>query len=122
MPHKNAPYNLLTEHGRAQSYAHSRQGAHIVDALEVAIQTTREELSEELEKLIDKSMADVATDSRADSDLLNRLTLFRSELGTRDEPVFKLLLEDYKTERDFRNENLDKVLKLVSDIRLMFTI
>ena len=62
----------------------------------------------------------VATDSRADADLEIRLEAFRGELGVRDEPVFRLLLEDYKAEREFRNQNLDTLLKLVKDIQEMF--
>ena len=122
MPNKHAPYSLLTEHGRAQSYAYSQQGAHIASAIETSMLATLEEVSVDLEKLIHNGTEDIATDSRADSDLYNQLEVFRSELGKRDEAVFKLLLQDYKTERDFRNENFDRLLKLVEDIRLMFNI
>lgn len=82
--------------------------------------TTLEEVSKDLDKLIHTAMSQVATDSRADADLEIRLEAFRSELGVRDEPVFRLLLEDYKAEREFRNQNLNTLLKLVKDIQEMF--
>ena len=120
MPNKNVPYNLLTEHGRAQSYAYSPQGASLASMVESSMLTTLEEVSEDLDKLIHTAMLQVATNSRADADLEIRLEAFRSELGVRDEPVFELLLADYKAERKFRNQNLDTLLKLVKDIQEMF--
>lgn len=125
MPYKttlNAPYNLLTSNGRAQAYAYSAQGASLAVAIESAMLTTLEEVTEELEQLIDKKMYMVALDKSADADLENSLMAFHEELGKRDKEVFAPLLEAYKDERKFRNENLDRVVELVNEIRKMFSI
>lgn len=125
MPYKtalNAPYNLLTSNGRAQAYAYSAQGASLVKALESSELTVLEEVSAELNSLIDKAMQHVATDARADADLEQELEIFQNSLGTRDKPIFELLLQTYKDERKFRNENLDRVLNLIREIQKMFNI
>lgn len=120
MPYRNAlnsPYNLLTPHGRAQSYAYSAQGAALAEAVEFAIEQALDKLTLELEELIDTKMLDVATDMRADEDLEHQLTIFQSELGCRDRREFEPMLTSYKEERHFRNANFDKVVELIKAIR-----
>lgn len=94
----------------------------MVKAIESSELTVLEEASAELETLIDKAMEQIATDARADGDLEERFKTFHGDLGRRDKAEFEVLFAAYKEERNFRNENLDLVIKLVGKIQKMFSI
>ena len=122
-PHaKNAPYSLTTEHGRAQSHAHSAHGAFLAASVETAMLTHAEEISEELCTLMTKGMADVNINCATDHTLFHQLTEFNNELGVRDKQVFTPLVLAYAEEHKEVIENFQRLIKLIREIQTMFGI
>lgn len=125
MPHRtspNAPYNLTTEHGRAQSFAHSAQGAFLAANVESAMLSEMEEVCSDLENLIDKEMAKLNPDCIVNADLLTEFSQFQGELGVRDREVFSPMLAAYIEERAAVRVDMQVLTKLVQQIRNLFDI
>ena len=109
----NIPYNLTTEHGRAQSYAHGEQGAFLVTEVEKALDEQKAKIAYNVDAAIATEFAQLnPTDSSSDN-LLEELTVFRSSLGIRDANAFKPLLIAYSEERQALLQNLELLKTLV---------
>lgn len=119
---KNAPYSLATEHGRAQSYAHSTHGAFLTASVETAMLTHAEEISEELCTLMTKGMANVNINCATDHTLFQQLTEFNNELGVRDKEEFTPLVLAYAEEHKEVIENFQRLMKLIREIQTMFGV
>jgi hypothetical protein len=118
----NQPYDLTTEHGRAQARAHSAHGAMLVAEVETSMLTQLEELGSEIEQLTDKVLADLNTEAVASAELLEQLATFQSELGVRDKEAFAPILESYNDERTVIRLDMQRLIKLIKKIRVVLEI
>ena len=118
----NQPYDLTTEHGRAQAHAHSAHGAMLAAEVETSMLTQLEELGSEIEQLSDKVLADLNTEAVASAELLEQLATFQSELGVRDKEAFAPILESYNNERTIVRLDMQRLVKLIKKIRVVLEI
>ena len=117
---KHQPYDLTTSFGRAQSYAHSLQGAYLVNLVETVLQEAAEDNWEELEKLIAGAEEQAQPNCLADSQLLDHLSIFKTELGKRDRAEFEPLYAAYSEERQVFQQQLQILTDLVEAVKLLF--
>lgn len=108
------PYDLTTEHGRAQSFAYSAHGAMLAEAVETSLQAQTDELCDQVETLVDKELARL---TEAENSLHGELAIFLSELGKRDAAEFRPLLTAYGEERQILDENIVILKQLVEQLK-----
>lgn len=123
MPHRhnpNTPYCLTTEHGRAQSAAHSAHGAFLAQIVELALEDHNDSVSSELETLLDKAMAQLNPACITDDTLLADFANFQTELGVRDKEAFAPMVEAYIAERSAVRTDMQHLVNLIKSIRKLF--
>lgn len=118
----NQPYDLTTEHGRAQAHAHSAHGAMLAAEVETSMLTQLEELGSEIEQLSDKVLAELNSESIASAALLEQFATFQTELGVRDKEAFQPLFEAYNEERTIARVDMQRLVKLIKKIRVVLEI
>ena len=119
---QNMPYNLTTEHGRAQSYAHSEQGAFLVGEVERALEEQEARTAKAVELSIDKELANLNPIDSASDNLLQEFSIFQQELGKRDAKEFAVLLAAYSEERQVLHGNIALLTALVNEIKTLVGI
>jgi superoxide dismutase len=125
MPHRNSPnkpYSLATEHGRAQSIAHSAHGAFLADAVDKCLQDASKLLAEKIDTLIEKEFSALNPVNGSSGDLHAELSIFSQELGIRDHKEFQPLLVAYGEERTSLQGNIDILKNLIEQIKAMIGI
>lgn len=125
MPHRNnqnAPYNLTTEHGRAQSAAHSTHGAFLAGVVETALDQQAEKTATDLETLLDKAMAVLTPSCITSDELMVQLANFQAELGVRDKEEFGPIVQAYIEERVAVRADMQHLVNLVSSVRKLFNL
>lgn len=118
----NQPYDLTTEHGRAQAHAHSAHGAMLAAEVEASMLTQLEELGSEIEELSDKVLSELNAEAVASAAVLEQLATFQSELGVRDKEAFAPILESYNDERTVVRLDMQRLIKLIKKIRVVLEI
>jgi uncharacterized protein YbgA (DUF1722 family) len=118
----NQPYDLTTEHGRAQARAHSAHGAMLASEVETSLLNQLEKLGLEIEQLTDKVLAELNTEAVASAVLLEQLATFQSELGVRDKEAFGPILEAYRDERTIVCLDMQRLVKLIKKVRVALDI
>lgn len=118
----NMPYNLTTEHGRAQSYAHGEQGAFLVGEVEKALTEQETKTADAVEAAIDKELNNLNPIDSANDNLLAEFSIFQSELGKRDAKEFAVLLAAYSEERQALHGNIALLTGLVNQIKSLVGI
>jgi uncharacterized protein YbgA (DUF1722 family) len=117
LPPANQPYDLTTEHGRAQSFAHSPYGAMLAEIMEQNIETAREELATSVDEAITKQLEGLNNLNLDDKILTQNLWIFHSELGARDKNAFAKLVREYEEERAHLVADINTLLELVNQVR-----
>lgn len=119
---QNTPYNLTTEHGRAQSYAHGEQGAFLATEVEKALTEQEAKTANKVEAAIDKELNNLNPIDSASDNLLAEFSIFQSELGKRDAKEFAILLAAYSEERQVLHGNIVLLTALVNQIKTLLGI
>lgn len=112
----NAPYNLTTEHGRAQSHAHSAQGAFLAQQIETGVNNVLNGLCEEVLELIFKEKEKLSPEVLTEFQLDQHFHIFHNELGVRDRAVFNSLLTGYRDERQLLVQQIQILADIVRTI------
>lgn len=110
--HGNKPYDLATEHGRAQSYAHGEYGAFLVRTIEQSLENTQEQDGEIIANLVEAVGATVDWSAVQGEELSEQLVQFQKELGCRDAEVFLPICAAYEEER----KRVEEVVKELKDL------
>lgn len=118
MPASNKPFDLTTEHGRAQSHAHSPHGAFLVAVVEYCLQEQTDELCDRVETYIEKELEQLNEVELEDQSLTQNLWLLHSELGVRDKKPLSALIRAYEDERSKLVGNIAILTKIVEDVKI----
>lgn len=118
----NSLYDLTTEHGRAQSHAHSAHGAFLVEIVEESMLNQLEKLQSTIEQSSDKVLEDLNTGVVNGQELLEQFTTFHKELGVRDKAAFQPIFEAFKENHIAVLVDMQRLIKLVKQIRVVLEI
>lgn len=122
MPAPNKPFELTTEHGRAQAHAHSEYGDMLASTVEHALQEQTDEVCDRVEALVEKEIEQLNKVDVEDQTLTQNLWLFHSELGVRDKNAFAKLVQAYETERAQLVGNIALLTRLIDEIKVQVGI
>ena len=118
----NSLYDLTTEHGRAQSHAHSAHGAFLVEIVEESLLSQLENLQGDIEQLTGKVLAELNTELATGTDVLEQLATFQTELGVRDKEAFQPIFEAFNENRTAVLVDMQRLVNLVKQIRVVLEI
>lgn len=116
------PYDLTTEHGRAQSFAHGKWAATIAEKVDVALAENSAKVKFELHALIESDLVHISEDFIKDHNVENNLLEFAGELGKRDQEVFKPITETYLAQREESVKQFKLLMQLVEKIKKHFDL
>lgn len=114
----NKPFDLTTEHGRAQSYAYSSHGAFLVAVVEYCLQEQTDEVCDRVETYIEKELEQLNDVELKDQSLTQNLWLLHNELGVRDKKPLAALIRAYEDERSKLVGNITILTKLIEDVKI----
>lgn len=117
----NQPYDLTTEHGRAQSHAHSAHGAFLVAQIEKCLNEHERASLLEIREEVCKVLSNLDPTNTASDNLLGELRVFESELGSRDRAAFHPLVNAYSEQQQSLTKNLNAMLYLAQQIKSLIS-
>ena len=118
----NQPYNLTSAHGRAQSIAHSAQGAYLADIVQSAMDEQKEDIANLVEVLLDKADEDFNLKCLKDENLPKEFEIFSKNITKSKRAEFEILLAEYLCERKECQLQLALMAKLMDALKNMFEL
>lgn len=121
-PHQtpNTPYNLTTEHGRSQSFAHGPWGAFLTKNVEQALQDQHEKFAFAVHNAVTAAVEKLSAETLAEFALRRHFEEFLEDLGKHDKERFAVLLRSYRQERKLFEEQIEIHTKLLAEIEELF--